>query len=87
MPAYMGVTNLGGDQFETHVKNIALYAMEIVEAASKILIDEENPDRGCVQIRVGKSWTLEIVRNEELCHTNFSVSNLQGSTLVLLSVT
>lgn len=51
----MGVTNLGGDQFETHVKNIALYAMDIVEAASKILIDEENPDRGCVQIRVGES--------------------------------
>ena len=51
--AYMGVTNLSGDQFETHVKNIAEYAIEIVQAASQILIDEEDPSRGSVQIRVG----------------------------------
>ena len=43
---YMGVTNLGNDQEETHVKNIALFAMEAIDATGDILIDEENPKRG-----------------------------------------
>ena len=42
-----------GDQFEDHVRRIAEFAMEAVEAASEVLIDEDNPMRGCVQIRVG----------------------------------
>ncbi|CAB9499442.1 activated protein kinase catalytic subunit alpha-1 [Seminavis robusta] len=51
--AYMGVTNLSGQEFETHVKQVAEYAMEIIAAASKILIDEDAPEKGCVKIRVG----------------------------------
>jgi Adenylate and Guanylate cyclase catalytic domain len=38
--AYMGVTNLDGSQDDTHVKRIAEFAMEAIEAAGKILIDE-----------------------------------------------
>lgn len=51
--AYMGVTNLDGSQFDTHVKAIAEFATEAIEAAGKILIDEDAPERGTVQIRVG----------------------------------
>jgi hypothetical protein len=52
-PAYMGVTNLCGDQFESHVANVARYAIDIIAAATKILIDEEHPEKGSVKIRVG----------------------------------
>jgi guanylate cyclase, other len=51
--AYMGVTNLDGLQNESHVKNIAEFAVEMVEAASRILIDDDEPERGHVKIRVG----------------------------------
>jgi hypothetical protein len=51
--AYMGVTNLDGSQFDNHVKCIAEFAIDIVEAASTILIDDEDPGRGYVQVRVG----------------------------------
>lgn len=51
--AYMGVTNLGNNEFETHAKNACLYALDIVEAASKILVDTDAPEKGTVQIRVG----------------------------------
>ena len=51
--AYMGVTNLDKSQADEHVKNIAEYAIEIIAAASQILIDENEPERGTVQIRVG----------------------------------
>ena len=51
--AYMGVTNLDGSQFDDHVKQAAEFAMEAVEAASEVLIDDDSPERGCVQIRVG----------------------------------
>ena len=49
----MGVTNLDGSQFDSHVKQIADFAVEAIDAASKILIDEDAPERGFVQIRVG----------------------------------
>lgn len=51
--AYMGVTNLEGDQLDDHVKQIAEFAVEAIEAASQVLIDDEAPERGVVQIRVG----------------------------------
>jgi len=51
--AYMGVTNLDGTQFETHVKDAAEFAVAIMEAASKILIDKDAPEKGCVKMRVG----------------------------------
>ena len=50
----MGVTNLTKNQPD-HVKRIARFAIDAVKAATEILIDEENPDRGYVQIRVGKN--------------------------------
>lgn len=53
--AYMGVTNLTGEEFETHVKQVAEYAIDIIAAANKILIDEEAPEKGTVKIRVGRS--------------------------------
>jgi class 3 adenylate cyclase len=51
--AYMGVTNLDGSEYDTHVKQVAEYAQEAIRAASKILIDEEDPSMGYVSIRVG----------------------------------
>uniref|UniRef100_A0A7S3L2A5 guanylate cyclase n=1 Tax=Amphora coffeiformis TaxID=265554 RepID=A0A7S3L2A5_9STRA len=51
--AYMGVTNLENDQDDTHVKNAAEFAMAMVREASTILIDPENPQLGCINIRVG----------------------------------
>jgi len=49
-----------------HAKRIALFAIDAVEAAGKILIDEENPNKGCVKIRVG-------------FHSGAVVSNVIGS--------
>ena len=51
--AYMGVTNLDGSEFDTHAKQCAEYAQEAIRAASHIMIDEDDPSLGCVQIRVG----------------------------------
>lgn len=51
--AYMGVTNLDGSEFDTHAKQCALYAQDAIRAASQIVIDEDDPSLGCVQIRVG----------------------------------
>jgi guanylate cyclase len=51
--AYMGVSNLDGSEFDSHVKQIAEYAQDAIAAASQILIDDENPERGPVRIRVG----------------------------------
>ena len=51
--AYMGVTNLDGSEYETHVKQVAEYAQDAIRVASKILIDEDNPTTGYLQIRVG----------------------------------
>lgn len=51
--AYMGVTNLDGSEYDTHVKQVAEYAQEAIRAASQVLIDEEDPSKGFVRIRVG----------------------------------
>lgn len=51
--AYMGVTNLESDQADTHVKHIAEFAVDMVNEATKIMIDSDNPDRGYINIRVG----------------------------------
>eukprot|EP00526_Cylindrotheca_closterium_P014224 CAMPEP_0113653674 /NCGR_PEP_ID=MMETSP0017_2-20120614/28719_1 /TAXON_ID=2856 /ORGANISM="Cylindrotheca closterium" /LENGTH=345 /DNA_ID=CAMNT_0000566711 /DNA_START=182 /DNA_END=1219 /DNA_ORIENTATION=+ /assembly_acc=CAM_ASM_000147 len=51
--AWMGVTNLENNQNETHAKRIAMFAIDAVEAASNVLIDEDDPDAGYVHIRVG----------------------------------
>lgn len=51
--SYMGVTNLSGNEFETHVKQAAEYAQDAIQAASQMLIDEDDPSKGYIQIRVG----------------------------------
>lgn len=49
----MGVTNLEKNQDDTHTKNAALFAIDLVNEAAKILIDEEKPELGFINIRVG----------------------------------
>ena len=51
--AYMGVCNLDNSQDDEHVKNIAEFAVDAVEAAGQILIDEDDPKKGYIKIRVG----------------------------------
>ena len=59
--AYMGVTNLVENQIHDHVKHIAEFAIDMVHEASQILIDEDEPERGFIQIRVGVSGLLLII--------------------------
>lgn len=51
--AWMGVTNLEGNQEDTHAKHVAEFAVDAIMAAGNTLIDTENPARGYVRIRVG----------------------------------
>eukprot|EP00980_Cylindrotheca_fusiformis_P023390 scaffold10429_cov126-Cylindrotheca_fusiformis.AAC.21 len=64
--AWMGVTNLEGNQNDTHAKRVAEFAIDAVEAASRVLIDEDDPRAGCLHIRVG-------------FHSGSVVSNVIGS--------
>lgn len=50
--AYMAVTNLVQDQPD-HAKRIADFAVDVMEAANKTMIDVEDPSKGFVTIRVG----------------------------------
>lgn len=49
----MGVTNLDGTEENSHVKQVAEFAVDLIAAAGQILIDEEDPNRGNIKIRVG----------------------------------
>ena len=51
--AYMAVTNLVKQQEDDHGLRIAWFAVEAIEAASATLIDEQDPSKGGIQIRVG----------------------------------
>jgi len=51
--AWVGVTNLSRAHPNDHVKRIAEFAIDAVKAASETMIDPEEPERGCLQIRVG----------------------------------
>jgi len=51
--AYMAVTNLVEDQSDSHAERIARFALEAVALAQETLIDEEDPSRGYINIRVG----------------------------------
>jgi class 3 adenylate cyclase len=55
-----------GDQDDSHVKRIAEFAVDTVAAAGNVLIDEDEPDLGCLHIRVG-------------FHSGHVVSNVIGS--------
>jgi class 3 adenylate cyclase len=64
--AYLGVTNLEKKQMDCHTKNAALFAIDLVKEASQILIDNEDPSKGHINIRVG-------------FHSGAVVSNVIGS--------
>jgi class 3 adenylate cyclase len=49
----MGVTNLGNAQEKTHVRRVAEFAIDLINEARKILIDVDDPGKGCINIRVG----------------------------------
>lgn len=51
--SWMGVTNLVSHQPNDHVKRIAYFAVDALEAAQGTLIDPDNPSLGCTQIRIG----------------------------------
>ena len=51
--AYLAVTNLAQDQKDDHVKRIAEFSIAAMNAAHEVLIDEDDPTKGGVQIRVG----------------------------------
>jgi guanylate cyclase len=51
--AYMAVTNLVKDQPDDHCKRIAEFAIDALAAANDTIIDLDNLDKGCVNIRVG----------------------------------
>ena len=55
-----------GNQADSHAKRIAEFAMDAVEAAGKVMIDEDDPSAGSVHIRVG-------------FHSGAVVSNVIGS--------
>jgi len=50
--AYMAVTNLVNDQPD-HAKRIAAFSIDVLRAASETSIDLDDPERGCVNIRIG----------------------------------
>lgn len=50
----MAVSNLVKMQQEDHAKRIIDFASDAVEAARNTFIDEQDPGKGFVKIRVGK---------------------------------
>lgn len=50
--AYMTVTNLVDDQ-QDHVSLMARFSLDALESAAGTLLDEENPQRGSINIRIG----------------------------------
>ena len=51
--SYMAVTNLVADQREDHAARIARFSLGALAAANTVLIDEDNPGMGHINIRVG----------------------------------
>jgi class 3 adenylate cyclase len=49
----MAVTNLVKNQDDDHSLRIAWFAVEAIESAAATLIDEQDPSKGVIQIRVG----------------------------------
>eukprot|EP00980_Cylindrotheca_fusiformis_P006581 scaffold1387_cov103-Cylindrotheca_fusiformis.AAC.3 len=64
--AWVGVTNLEGNQNDSHTKRIAHFAVDAIAAAGNIRIDEDDPSSGNIHIRVG-------------FHSGNVVSNVIGS--------
>jgi len=51
--AYVAVSNCVRDQSTDHVKRIAEFSIDAMQAASNVIIDVDQPELGYVQIRVG----------------------------------
>ena len=51
--AYMAITNLVKDQKDDHVKRVAAFSKDAIKASAETLIDEDDPSKGYLQIRVG----------------------------------
>jgi class 3 adenylate cyclase len=51
--AYLCVTNLAGDQASDHAARMARFALAALRAAAATLVDEEDPGRGGLRLRVG----------------------------------
>lgn len=49
----MAVTNLVKNQSTDHVKRIAMFAVEAVQAAGKVPVDPDDPTLGFVNLRAG----------------------------------
>ena len=49
----MGVSNLFEACPHDHAKRVALYSMDVIQAASETLVDMDDPSLGFVQIRAG----------------------------------
>ncbi|CAB9496779.1 Receptor-type guanylate cyclase gcy [Seminavis robusta] len=64
--AFMAVSNLIEDQSWDHVKRVAEFSLEAIEAASKISVDLDDTSKGFVEIRCG-------------FHSGPVVSNVVGS--------
>jgi hypothetical protein len=58
--SFQGVSNLVEKQEDTHVKRIAEFAVDMIDEASQILIDEDEPEKGYIRIRVGKSSSCAV---------------------------
>lgn len=71
--AYLCVTNLVKDQSADHVKRIARFAVEALEAAQATLVDVEDPELGHVKLRVG-------------FHTGPVIANVVGTRLPKFSI-
>jgi len=71
--AYMAVSNLVKEQPEDHVKRIAEFARETVEAANQTVVDVDDPSMGFVNIRAG-------------FHSGPVVSNVVGSRNLKFSI-
>lgn len=49
----MAASNLVKDQSDDHAKRIAAFAIDALKAANETLVDDEDPSKGIVNIRVG----------------------------------
>lgn len=63
--AYMAVANLHKPQLK-HAERIAMFALDALKAAQATMVDEEDPQRGCIRLRIG-------------FHTGSVVANVVGT--------